>query len=353
MCVGVSKELQSVWVRQGEGEVEALTVMVTVSGLSVRVTNAYGPQEYDSTEKKNQFWQYLQDEVNFSSSHGVGCIITMDANSWLGSDIMKNDVHQQNRNGKLFETFLDNNENIFILNNQPFCDGKITRAREVNGKEEKSILDFILTCDKVLPFAKYMYIDEKRIYAVANFCQKKRGKIAKLSDHNLLYVDLNLKFQRIIRDRRTVFRFNDLNALKKFKDLTTKTAEFTNCFSNNKPFKDQILLWEKILNKYLNKCFKKVRIKTNNSSLQKIKSNALLFTKRDQAIKQQKVKYQEQIESKIQLLESDGYRDIILENVNKLKDKSREGFWKLKAKLFQKTIEYTNCQEKYQRANHY
>ena len=43
LAVGVSKELQSVWVRQGEGEVETLTIMVTVSGLSVRDTNGYGP----------------------------------------------------------------------------------------------------------------------------------------------------------------------------------------------------------------------------------------------------------------------------------------------------------------------
>ena len=336
LAVGVSKELQSVWVRQGEGEVEALTVMVTVSGLSVRVTNAYGPQEYDSTEKKNQFWQYLQDEVNFSGSHGVGCIITMDANSWLGSDILKNDVHQQNRNGKLFETFLNNNENMHILNNQHFCDGNITRTREVNGKEEKSILDFILTCDKVLPFAKHMYIDEKRIYAVANFCQKKKGKIAKLSDHNLLYADFDFKFKKITKDRRMIFRFNDLNALKKFKDLTSRTNSFTNCFSNEKSFKEQIASWEKVLKKYLNICFKKVRIKNNNFSAQKNKSHASLFSKRTRAMKQRNNKCQEQIESEIQLLESEKYRNIILENVNQLKDKTREGFLKLKNKLFPK-----------------
>ena len=35
-------------------------------------------------------------------------------------------------------------------------------------------------------------------------------------------------------------------------------------------------------------------------------------------------------------MESDKYRSIILENVTQLKDKTREGFWRLKTKLFPK-----------------
>ena len=38
--------------------------------------------------------------------------------------------------------------------------------------------------------------------------------------------------------------------------------------------------------------------------------------------------------SKIQSLESQEYRKRIMENLSKLKDKSRDGFWKLKSKLF-------------------
>ena len=175
LAIGVDKGVQSVWVRQGEGEVETLTVMVTVSGLSVRVTNGYGPQEYDSSEKKDKFWQYLQDEVNFSNTQGIGCIFMLDSNSWLGCKMIKHDPHLQNQNGKLFETFLKYNSNMHILNNKEFCEGKITRSRTVNGKSEQSIIDFILVCDQLLPSANYMYIDEKRKYSLPNFCLKKKG----------------------------------------------------------------------------------------------------------------------------------------------------------------------------------
>ena len=105
LATRVSKSVQSVWVRQGEGEVEALTVMVKVSGLYVRVTNGYGPQEYDGPDKKDKFWQYLQDEVNICNNEGIGCLILMDGNSWLGNTVINGDPHCQNQNGKLFFKF--------------------------------------------------------------------------------------------------------------------------------------------------------------------------------------------------------------------------------------------------------
>ena len=227
----------------GGRDSDSLTVMVTVSGLSARVTNGYGPQEYDNNEKKNKFWQYLQDEVSLSNTQGVGCIFMLDSNSWLGCNLMKSDPHMQNQNGKLFEIFLRNNGNIKALNNEDFCEGNITRSRKVNGKEEKSIIDFILVCNKLLPYANYMYIDEGKKYSLANFYQKKKGQAAKISDHNLIYVDFDLKFKPIIQERRTVFKFCDTDALKKFKLLTSKTYEFSDCFKTNKPFCEQLKSW--------------------------------------------------------------------------------------------------------------
>ena len=56
-----------------------------------------------------------------------------------------------------------------------------------------------------------------------------------------------------------------------------------------------------------------MRIKNNNISAQKNKSNTPLFSKRTRAAKQKDNKCQEQIESEIQFLESEKYRNNILE----------------------------------------
>ena len=91
-----------------------------------------------------------------------------------------------------------------VLNNEKNSKGIITRSRLVNGKEEKSILDFILVCNKLLPYANYMYIDEEKKYSLAYFYQKKKGQTAKVSDHNLIYVDFKLKFKPLIQERKSL-----------------------------------------------------------------------------------------------------------------------------------------------------
>ena len=134
LALGIDKNLQSVWVREGEGEVEAITVVVTLKDVSVRVTNAYSPQEYDNKNKKDKFWEYLYTEVNICNKEGFACLIIFDANSWLGNKILIGDPHEQNENGRLFQNFLENNPNIAMLNNQQFCKGLITRSRNTNNK---------------------------------------------------------------------------------------------------------------------------------------------------------------------------------------------------------------------------
>ena len=55
---------------------------------------------------------------------GAGCIIAMDANSWLGKNYIKEDSHDQNNNGKLFQEFLERNPHLNILNTSENCTKK-------------------------------------------------------------------------------------------------------------------------------------------------------------------------------------------------------------------------------------
>ena len=61
---------------------------------------AYGFQENENIEKKNNFWKYLDEEVLFAKNAGSGLIIQMDGNLWAGRQIIPNDPRQQNKNGK-------------------------------------------------------------------------------------------------------------------------------------------------------------------------------------------------------------------------------------------------------------
>ena len=123
----------------------------------------------------------------------------MDANCWLGSNIIPNDPHDQNRNGKLFQNFLEHNQHLFLLNIHDLCEGIITRRRQTVKRLEESILDFYIVCEKILPFIKRMVIDEDQFYVLSNYLKVKGKQITKISDHNPIFLrvhceDRNFQF---------------------------------------------------------------------------------------------------------------------------------------------------------------
>ena len=76
----------------------------------------------------------------------------MDGNLWAGDAIIRDDPRPQNSNGLLFKKFFDRNPHLTLVNNLSLCEGLITRERKCKDKTEKSILDFFIVCDLVLPF---------------------------------------------------------------------------------------------------------------------------------------------------------------------------------------------------------
>ena len=53
--MGCIKDLNPIWVREGEGDLEALSVEISVRNMKIRCCVAYGYQENENIEKKEQF----------------------------------------------------------------------------------------------------------------------------------------------------------------------------------------------------------------------------------------------------------------------------------------------------------
>ena len=137
----------SVWVAIGDDEVECLVVEIWIDDFQIRILTAYGPQLSDASERKIKFWDFIEREARNAIESGAGIIIQMDSNSHLGKDVIKNDVNDQNLNGKLFANFLERMPNLSIINSLDLCEGAITRMRKTTRGAEKSILDMFVTCD--------------------------------------------------------------------------------------------------------------------------------------------------------------------------------------------------------------
>ena len=100
IALGVSKEFESTLIKEGEGEVEALSVKVFLKEIQVRAVTAYGPQENALKDLKDRFWEYLEEEVNSAEFEGEGLMIQMDGNLHAGQDLIKDDPNKQNQNGR-------------------------------------------------------------------------------------------------------------------------------------------------------------------------------------------------------------------------------------------------------------
>ena len=276
LALGCAKELQPVWLREGDDQVEALSVEIVLKTMKIRCVVAYGCQETDSVERKDAFWKYLDEDVYQANMSGSGFVLQFDGNLWAGNSIIPGDPRPQNRNGKLFQEFLSRNPQLSVVNALPQCEGLLTRVRNKNGETERSVLDFFVVCDRVLPFVQKMVIDERNKHVLTNYQNVKRGGKAKDSDHCTQYMDLDLKFESERPERVEMYDFKNKDGQEIFKKLTSETNELSNCFTDESPILSQVQRWRDLLEVYFQKSFRKIRIRNKKMKPLKDKVSNLI-----------------------------------------------------------------------------
>ena len=172
LLTAVNTSLEPVLIQSINDEVEILLVQCNIGQRNIRIINGYGPQEDDPINKKIRFWQSLEQEISASKNANCLTLIQMDGNAKLGKNVLKEDPHEITENGKLLRGLLER-ESLELLNSSDLCKGAITRHRVTKNKEEKSILDYILTCKKLADFLELMFIDEERNFPLTKYSTTK------------------------------------------------------------------------------------------------------------------------------------------------------------------------------------
>ena len=344
LALGCVKELQPVWVREGDDQVEALSVNIFIKQMKIRCCVAYGCQESDSVNRKEAFWKYLDEEI-FEANHSESAfILHFDGNLWAGENIIPGDPRPQNRNGKFFKEFLDRHPHLSVVNGLSLCEGLITRSRFRDGKWERSVLDFFVICSRLLPYLKKMVIDERKDYILTNYQNVGVSGKAVDSDHFTEYMDLDLKVESAKPERNEIYNFKEKEGQIKFKQITSNTSEFTDCFKNEKPLLEQVENWENVLKTACKKAFKKIRIKSRQRMPQKGEVNNLinernkLINKSDEPDNRKRI---ETIDELISKVEAEENRNKIVNQFKHLNDSSENvninQVWKQLKKLWPKT----------------
>ena len=187
VTISALKTLQSVFVSDGGEDAEAVTIDTHVQKMAITITSAYGPQENAKNETKALIWNYLHDEAKKAKSYGKGCVIQGDLNAWLGPNMLPHDLHEQNRNGALFEKFLKENQ-LTCVNTLPLTEGLVTRKRKCLSEIKESTIDFYIVCERVLPFVTKMQIDDGKNHMVTNYRNINSDGNSVSSDHYPLII---------------------------------------------------------------------------------------------------------------------------------------------------------------------
>ena len=262
VAIGAKKDLNPVLIAEGEENVEAITIDITLAKMIISCTSAYDPQQRDSAINKSNFWEYLDNMAEIAWNEGKGFYLQGDLNSWLGSTVIPGDPNIQNENGKLFHNFLRRHPELVVVNSLPVCKGLITRQRDlVNGKCEKSVIDFVVVCTRVIPYITEMVIDEARKYITTNYTQSKGNVRAINSDHNTQFVNMTLKTIPMKEHKREIYNLKNLESQIKFRKMTDNTQLFSKCLQGKEKLSVKIERWKHSLDSYIKKSFRKIKVR--------------------------------------------------------------------------------------------
>ena len=137
LALGVSKDIESALIREGDDDTEILSVQIVAGDFPIRIVTGYGPQENSNSSKKEKFWEFLEQELIQAEIENQGLLVQIDGNLHAGPQLVKQDPNPQNNNGKIFMDFLERNPNLVVVNTLDLCEGIITRKRIVREHVKK------------------------------------------------------------------------------------------------------------------------------------------------------------------------------------------------------------------------
>ena len=331
-----------------DAEIELVVVQIEIENISIRVFNAYGPQEDDDSTKKDLFWQTIETEIVSARQEGCLILLELDANAKIGSEYLPGDPNPLSENGRTL-LGLVSRQGMHIGNLDHKCTGIITRERVLHNKTEKSVLDYLIYCERMKEYLEEINIDESREMALRHSTKNKQNVYTK-SDHNIIIGKFNLKVaRREARLRVEFFNFKAADDRQKFFQVTSTSNNLSSCFTHQPTnFENSCTSFFKQLDKTFHKCFTKVRVKeggcrrVGDKVIQAI-MQAQAETKRLAKISSCTVsqllilRFEQKLDEFLKYYQHKVNAQFIKDHLNLLQDDDKlniNGFWKLKNRLF-------------------
>ena len=173
-----------------------LSVKVSFPEISMRVVVAYGPQENDSVENKEDFFKDLSIEVEASIVNGDMLMLVGDLNSRI--ELVDGKVRAVSRNGKYLQDLVTNCD-LNVLNFSEKCTGKWTHV--IRKSQKKSVIDYVIVDNDLNCGVRDILIDEECMYTPFRRVTENNAVRAQYSDHNTIITKIEI--QKSNKERET------------------------------------------------------------------------------------------------------------------------------------------------------
>ena len=339
--------LDPVQIYEGDSQCEVLVVQVKVNNSrKMRIIGGYGTQECAPATLREMYRNSIEEQVSRAFLSGSMVIVAEDANAKLGPTIVPGDPHPMSNNGKLMIEMIER-QGLDIINTSEKCKGgPITRKRMVDGKVERSCIDFMLTSTDLTRQLVEATIDSSQIYALTKYTTTKGHPDIKRSDHYSIVATFDIDVYEKPGKREEIFKLRDTEGLESFREATTVCGKLKECFEEA-DIEKACDKWYKQMDRIFHRCFTKIKIsekppkKTLDhdiyqalAEIKKLKEKASVAN--EMATPQLKMEI-ERYEQHLATLQGNKIKKIIDDNQNSLQKDgtfSLNDAWKLKKKIF-------------------
>ena len=167
-----------------------LTVKISINNFSLRLVVAYGPQENEPSDRKEEFFKDLEIEVKSCKVNDDNMIMIGDLNSKI--DVQECKIIPLSNNGKFLEEIISRSD-LKVMNFSEKCEGKWTHVVRTTGK--KSVLDYIIVNKELDNDIKEVLVDEELLYTPFRLIGRNQIEV-KYSDHNTITMRLELQIEK-------------------------------------------------------------------------------------------------------------------------------------------------------------
>ena len=105
-------------------------------------------------------------------------------------------------------------------------------------RQETSVLDLFLVCDRILPLVVKMNVDKKGIHQLSNFSGIQHNSKVTESDHAIVEMHIDIAFSPIKPTRKEFFNYKNPEGQSRFVHLTSNSRKLSACFENELTFRE-------------------------------------------------------------------------------------------------------------------